>query len=559
VSPARGKGRRRRTHPLAVALILIAAAAFVTFYAFNRGLPFGSSFTAYAVVSNSVNVRPGDPVRENGIDVGQVTGVSPQGNGARIAFSLSSQAFPVHRDATIEIRDRLFLEGSYYLQLNPGTPRAPRLKDGGTIPLSRTVSPVQLYKVLSVFDSAARGDLSSSVEALAKGLGAAPGHASASGVAGLKRAAPHLAGVFSDTAVISRALRGTSPNDLHRLLAEGASVTQTLANSSAQLSGLVHGLYRTSSALASADGKLAQTLSGLDRTLAAIPPALSAVDRSLPSVDRLARTLTPSLTAAPPLISRLTPVVQQLAGVLAPGSRGPLLAALTTTFQEFPSILTQLAGAFPVGKQITDCLSTHVVPILVSHVPDENLSTGRPVVQDFLHFLGNLAGATGNFDGNGPYTRFLAAAGPNTLSGIVLGKHVASTLPPGTKSLQGARPHWIGDLTARDFRPDVPCTSNPIPSLAATTVPPDLTASPPTHLAPARGRTSPPRPGGAPAVGGVGAPAITGPSTPAAHGSAPASGGGGSPSSRGSGAPSHPRPRGPLPVLRLPPLLGGHL
>ena len=482
-TPKRRRRKRRRVHPLAVALILIAAAVFVTYYAFNRALPFANSFTAYAVVSNSVNVRSGDPVREDGVDVGQVTGVSRDGNGARIAFALSREAFPVHRDATIEIRDRLFLEGSYYLELNPGTPGAARLKNGGTIPLTRTVSPVQLYRVLSVFDAATRGNLSGSVRALAHGLGSATGNASASGAAGLKAAAPHLAPVLSDTAVISRAFRGTAPADLHRLLAEGASVTQTLADSSAQLSGLVQGLYRTSSALASADGKLGQTVSGLDRTLAALPRALSAIDRSLPSVDRLAQTLKPSLTAAPPLLTRLTPVVKQLAGVLAPGSRGPLLAALTTTFQEFPSILSQLAGAFPVGKQITDCLRTNVIPVLVSHVPDGTLSSGRPVLQDFLHFLGNLAGATGNFDGDGPYTRFLAAAGPNTLSGSAIGQHVSSTRPPGTKALQGARPHWLGDLTPRDFRPDVPCTSQPVPSLAASTVPPDLTSSPATPLA----------------------------------------------------------------------------
>lgn len=489
-TPKRRRRRRRRLHPLAVAVILIAAAVFVTYYAFNRGLPFGSSFTAYAVVSNSVNVRSGDPVREDGVDVGQVSGVSRDGNGARIAFTLSGQAFPVHRDATIEIRDRLFLEGSYYLQLNPGTPGAPKLSDGGTIPLTRTVSPAQLYQVLSVFDNATRGSTASSVKALANGLGSASGRASASGAAGLKSAAPHLAPVLSDTAVISRALRGTAPDDLHRLLAQGASVTQTLADSSAQLSGLVDGLYRTSSALASTDGKLAQTLSGLDRTLAALPRALTAIDRVLPSVDRLAVILKPSLTAAPPLLNRLTPIVQQLAGVLAPGSRGPLLGALTVTFRAFPSILTQLADAFPVGKQITDCLRTHVVPILVSDVPDGNLSTGRPVVQDFLHFLGNLAGASGNFDGDGPYTRFLAGAGPNTLSGIALGQHVASTLPPGTKALQGVRPHWLGDLTPSDFRPDVPCTSQPVPSLAAATVPPDLTSSPAAHLAPPSGRSS---------------------------------------------------------------------
>jgi virulence factor Mce-like protein len=464
-------------------VLLIGVAAAVTFYAFNRGLPFGSSFTARAVVSNSVNVRPGDPVRVDGIDVGQVSDVSPQGDRARITFTLSSQAFPVHRDATIRIRDRLFLEGSYYLELDPGTPGGPALRDGATIPLSRTTSPVQLFQVLSVFDAPTRTDLARVVQVLARGLGSVPGHPALSGAAGLKAAAPHFAPVLSDTAVISRALGGTSPGDLTRLLSSGASVTRSLAASSAQLSGLVDGLYRTSSALASTDGKLDQTVSGLDQTLRAVPPALGAIDRALPPVRQLAKNLTPSLTAAPPLLGRLTPIVKQLSGILAPGSRGPFLAALTTTFQEFPSVLTQLASAFPVGKQITDCLRTHVLGVLTEHVPDGGLSTGRPVLQDFLHFLPNLAGATGSFDGDGPYTRFLAGAGSNTFSGTPFGTRLFSTAPPGGKTLAGVRPHWVGDLTPSDFRPDVPCTSQPVPSLAANTSPPDF-GSPRTSAAP---------------------------------------------------------------------------
>jgi phospholipid/cholesterol/gamma-HCH transport system substrate-binding protein len=493
----RGRSRRARTriHPLAVAAILIGVAGALTYYAFNRGLPFGSKFTAYAVVSNSVNVRPGDPVRIDGVDVGQVSDVSGQGRGAqsraRIAFTLQRQAFPVHRDATIHIRDRLFLEGSYYLELDPGTPGSPALRNGATIPLARTTSPVQAYQVLSVFDGSIRADLARAVQVLARGLGSRPGHPASSGAAGLKAAAPHLAPVFSDTAVISRALGGTAPGDLHRLLSAGASVTRTLADSSAQLAGLVRGLYKTSSALASTDGKLDQTVSGLDRTLRAVPPALMAIDRALPSVRRLARTLTPSLRAAPPLIAHLTPVVERLAAVLAPGSRGPLLAALTTTFQELPSILTQLASAFPVSKQITDCLRTHVFKILTRQVPDGGLSTGRPVLQDFLHFLPSLAGATGSFDGDGPYTRFLAGAGPATLADGAIGTGLFSTAPAGGKSLLGARPQWVGDLTASDFRPDVACTSQPVPSLAARTTPPDFTSSPRHSSAPpSRGSSS---------------------------------------------------------------------
>jgi phospholipid/cholesterol/gamma-HCH transport system substrate-binding protein len=465
---------RRQLHPLVIAVGVIFAVAAVTFYAFNQGLPFGHGFTLTADVRNSYNVRGGDPVRINGVDVGQVQGVSAAGRLSRITFTLNSSALPIHRDATLRIRDRLFLEGSYYLQLNPGTPNAPAIADGGTIPLTHTSGPVQLYQLLSQFTAPTRQSLVGTVEGLAAGFGPPPGGSeSQSGAAGLKRLAPQLAPLFRDTAIVSRALRGTEPSDLSRLLRSTRSVTATLAANSGRLVGLVGALDRTSTALASSDGALSSSITGLDRTLIAIPPALRAIDGALPAVNRLARALDPTLLKAPPILGRLTEIVNRLAGVLAPARRASLLTALRATFKQLPNILTQLAQAFPIGHQVTNCFITHIIPILVQQVPDGSLSTGNTVLQDFMHFLPGLAGASASFDGNGPYTRFLAGAGTNTLTGSFAGG-VTSTAPPGGGSIQGVRPRWIGDLQPRDFRPDVPCSTQKLPSLAATTAASDL-------------------------------------------------------------------------------------
>jgi len=82
--------------------------------------------------------------------------------------------------------------------------------------------------------------------------------------------------------------------------------------------------------------------------------------------------------------------------------------------------------------------------------------------------------ASGSFDANGPYTRFLAGAGADTLSGTFGGQQLVGTAPPGGTELQGARPQWVGELTPSAFRPDVPCTSQKLPSLASPTARPDL-------------------------------------------------------------------------------------
>ncbi len=472
--------RKRRLHPIVISLLAIFAVVFVTFYAFNQGLPFVSKYTMYALVNNSVNVRADSPVRIAGIDVGVVQGVSPAGRASRIAFTLDQTALPIHKDATMRIRDRLFLEGGYYLEINPGSPNAPIAPEGFEIPISQTSSPVQFYQVLSTFNAASRSSLERLLRTLNQGFSPRPGQAgSASGAGGLKTAIPQLTPVLKDVAWVTRALRGTHQGDVQRLLSSASDVTSTLATNSAQLTDLVRSLNLTAGALASTDGALAQTISGVDETLRAAPASLVSIDRALPPAARLALTLDPSLKLAPPILTSVTGAVQELAKIVAPAERARLLRTLNATFSEFPSILRLLAGAFPVGKQVTDCLRTHVTPIFNQQVPDGSLSTGRPVWQDFVHFLPNIAGASGNFDANGPYTRVLAGAGTNSVTGGILGSipllgQIVGASPPGGSSLLGARPTWAGDLKPTDFRPDASCATQKLPSLASPAAAPDL-------------------------------------------------------------------------------------
>ncbi len=72
----------------------------------------------------------------------------------------NSNGLPIHSDATVRIRDRLFLEGGYYLELDPGQPeRADRARTGSRSRSRTRRPPVQFYKVLSTFDSATRQSL----------------------------------------------------------------------------------------------------------------------------------------------------------------------------------------------------------------------------------------------------------------------------------------------------------------------------------------------------------------------------------------------------------------
>lgn len=475
----RSGGRKKGINPLAVAAATILLAVAITYWAFNgKQIPFIHHFTMYALVKNSVDIIPQSPVRIAGVDVGAVTGSSADGDMTKVAFTMQSNGLPVHTDATVTIRDRLFLEGGYYLALDPGSAGAPVAKDGFTIPPSNTAYPVQFYQLLSTFDVATRASLENALLTLNRGFSPPSGQQPSvtnSGAGGLKAAIPQLTPTLKDVAWVTQALHGTQPGDVERLLSSASDVTTTLNDNSAQLTDLVTSLDRTSAALASTDGALARSISGVDQTLRVAPPALTAVDHALPPLASLAVALDPSLKVAPPLVDDVTKAVGELAAVVAPAERGHLLEALKVTFTDFPSTLRQLGTLFPVTQGVTDCLRTHITPILKEQVPDGSLSTGRPSWQDFTHLLGGLTSAVQNFDANGYWVRLLAGTGDNGLSlGNIPGLGTVLGSSPGSSGIEGARPKWAGDLTAADYRPDVSCSTQPVPSLAAATAPADV-------------------------------------------------------------------------------------
>ena len=60
-------------------------------------------------------------------------------------MELNEDALPLHEDATFKLRPRLFLEGNYFVDVQPGQPE--RARDAGerhTFPVNQTSYSVQL-------------------------------------------------------------------------------------------------------------------------------------------------------------------------------------------------------------------------------------------------------------------------------------------------------------------------------------------------------------------------------------------------------------------------------
>jgi phospholipid/cholesterol/gamma-HCH transport system substrate-binding protein len=462
-------GWRRGAGPYRFAVAGLLLIALVAYGAFEHRLPLlgGRGFTFSATFQNASQLDAGSPVRIAGITVGSVTNLSRgPGDGARVTLSISPQGLPIHRDATLEIRPRLFLEGNFYVDLHPGSPGTALLRSGEPIPASQTSIAVQLDQVQSTFQIPVRQGLRTIIHELGTAL-------SGGGAQGLYATSKQLAPVLDQTAQLTQALRGEAPHDLSSLITAAAQVTGTLAARDVQLAGLVTGADEVAGTLAARDASLSQSLAQLDALDQAAPAPLRALDRALAPLRSFSQSLEPSLKLAPPVLTGASALLDQLALLSRPQELPRLLSLLAPSLSRLPTLEHRLDQLFPLVTPVAQCVSEHVLPVLNSVVPDGSLSSGRPLWQELGDVGVALASYAQDFDGNGNYPRALGGQGDQTFSTGSLpgtGELFANASSP----IEGARPVWLGPDVAPPYRPDQPCVDQPPVNLAATTGPSDL-------------------------------------------------------------------------------------
>ena len=443
--------------PYVIAGLMLLGLSLITWVSFNPRMPFEDGYRVGAVFESSNGLRKGSPVRVAGVDVGKVTEIRKgPGSTTRVVMEIGAQGRPVHRNATARIRPRVFLEGGFKVELSPGSPSAPELADEGTIPLSSTAVPVQLHQALGILDLPTREHFTATLDTTAKAL-------SHGGARGLRRLAPELRPLLRETAWVSQALQGTETHELSRLIAATSRLSGALNRSPDRLGDLVGNLATTVRALHDRDEEIGRSIRQSSRLLAEAPKATSAVDAALPVIDDSVKTATGALEIAPDAFRRSAGRLRELRAFVAPERRETTILALETALRDLPITVTRLAELFPVVKPLTDCLSSHVLPTFNAEVPDGALSTGRPVWQDFVHGLTGLASASQNFDGNGYSLRYqfaLEGSSLSTLNVPALGQLVGRT-PSHLRSRPLPRP----DRKPPPQNPDVPCSTQPLPSL----------------------------------------------------------------------------------------------
>ncbi|MBV8431596.1 MAG: MCE family protein, partial [Solirubrobacterales bacterium] len=256
---------RSRVSNLAAGIIGGVLILFVCYLVFGGSLPFGSSpYVLKAVFTTETQLHIPSEVRISGVKAGEVVSVeriAGSGRAGLVTMDLNQDALPIHANATINIRPRIFLEGNFYADLSPGTPGTPILPSGSTLSAAQTSGPVQLDRVLSDLNSNSRTNLQTLLQGLGFALNTAgisatnttqdPSVRNLTGGQALNLSLKYSAQAFRASAIVNQALLGIQPHDLSGAVRGNEEVLSALAASGNQLPSLVDNFNTTLAALAS--------------------------------------------------------------------------------------------------------------------------------------------------------------------------------------------------------------------------------------------------------------------------------------------------------------------
>ena len=494
---ARGAvSRHTPRSPVTIGLIALVIILVGTFLGFTKDIPFTHGFQVKASFESANSIRVDSPVRIAGVNVGKVK----QGRGrARapttsvVTLELNKQALPLHEDATAKIRPRIFLEGNFFVDLQPGTPSSPELDDGGVIKVTRTASPVQLDEVLTSLQSDTRQDLKDVLDGLAVGAQQeadggrrqatpTPSARGETGAESFNDAYVDIPDAERSTAQVYEAFLGQEPGeDLSRLIDGTARTAGALIRNEEQLKDLITnfnthdgGVRVASRTTCSASiRELAPTLENANGALASLNARVPA-DARVRARDPARRPRDAGDDRGVVPVDRAD-AQARLRGRARRARQGALAGHARPRAPD-------RRRDRPAARDDAD-LALRAPGAAADRRPRRSRTSSRPARRTTRSSSGRwsrLAGEGQNFDGNGMYVRFQTGGGSQAISmgtegvgsGEVFGNNVAVPL--------GNRPFYPGKRPP--YRPDVPCHTNKLPNVngpaAAKTAPTRPTAQP---------------------------------------------------------------------------------
>jgi virulence factor Mce-like protein len=439
--------------PLRAGVIAIVLLAVGCWFGFTKSNPFADPYEFDAVFRTANNLKPNSPVRIAGLDVGKVTSVEPVDRatgGARVTMEVEDEGLPIHADAQLKIRPRIFLEGNFFVDVLPGSPSAPELADGGTIPMQQTAAPVQLGDLLNALQRDTREDLKTFLEEYG-GKGLANG-----GAEGFRDSIRYWEDAYTSSALANDAALGQDPSrDVQRMLKGQARTFAALVEDERALKDLITNFNVTAGAFAREDVALEASIPELRDTLRAARPALGTLNASLPSVRSFARDALPGVESSNETLAASMPFITQARRLM---SRAELRGLAAELRRRIPALVRLNRGTIPVlrqARQLSACTNDVLVPFVQSKYPNvqgpdaEHGNAEQQVRHQLQRGLVGLSGESRLSDGNNQW--FHTSVAPPAL-------HVQPAPPP-----------VVDQPPPR--RPDVPCETQELPNLAAPFAP----------------------------------------------------------------------------------------
>jgi phospholipid/cholesterol/gamma-HCH transport system substrate-binding protein len=381
-----------------------------------EGYEFRASFPDAGQLATQADVRIA------GVSVGKVIDKSldPRGNRTIATIQMESKFAPIHKDARAILREKTIL-GETYVQLTPGTPGSPMLKDGALLARSNTQAAVQLDQIFDALDPKTRHAFQTWQQQLA--IAVKGNDQNLSSVLG------NLPTFAADATDLLQVL-DIQHTAVVRLVQNGGTVFAALDKSQSALRNLITSGETTFATTAANNNAIADTFH-------VFPTFLNETKATMTRLQNFALDTDPLVKALEPVAQNLKPTLTDVRE-LAPSLRsffvhlGPLITVSKTGF---PAIRDVLNGATPLLASVGPFLE-QLNPILTW------LSLHQQLISDFIsNGAAGLAAKTTSFsgDGTGHYLRQFQPVGAETLSFATSNRDAANrgnTYPP---------PLWLAD------------------------------------------------------------------------------------------------------------------
>ena len=450
--------------PFKAGVITIVIVAVAVFFGFSRYNPFHHPFELKAAFSSANNLKTKSPVRIAGVTVGEVKKVKPiKGGGAIVTMAIEKSGLPIKKDAQLKVRPRIFLEGNFFVDVSPGTPSAPNLKSGETVPVQNTSTPVQFGQLLTALQSDTRQDLQTLLyEYAQKGLGNG-------GAEAYNKGLDDAPGALRSSSIANDASLGQKPHDLSNLERGQQRLAKSLTTNPFALRDLITQLNTTFAAFAREDAALEASMPALRDTLRVGVPALRSLDAALPSLRAFARDALPGTRSSGPTLDASLPFMTQLRLLVRPRELRGLVHDLRPTIPALARLNRGSIGLLNENRALSACQNNVLLPWVQKGVPnpEEPEIDGQPFYKSSAHGLVGLASESRLNDASSPFVHLQVGSGPTNIFYTHEGTNFIATVPGPPEGIRPIK------STRSKFRPGEPCELQEVPDLHAPSGAPD--------------------------------------------------------------------------------------